>query len=240
MICFLCVFLGFNLGEHLEKVYEHINDKHVDEINTEQVKIAAAKYKGLSYMDGDEDPIGLLEGIPAGIGKDSKQSIDEQISCIKTEVGSNGISTNGLKRLGAMPEKYRDVLRINLGPDLPAKFEPLRLTLEDNAKPYRSPQRRYAQLQRDFITQTVYELEEVGAIYKNPSARWASPALAVPKPGTTKLRFTVDLRGPNVKTLPIESSMPHLESLFQDISGSTCLAKVDLAYGYWQVLLAKE
>ncbi len=107
-------------------------------------------------------------------------------------------------------------------------------------KPYRSPQRRYAPFHRDFIIKTVKELEKVGAIYKNPSALWASPALAVPKPGTNGLRFTVDLRGPNSRTVPIQSAMPHLESKLQDVAGSTCFANIDLAHGYWQVPLAKE
>ena len=91
-----------------------------------------------------------------------------------------------------------------------------------------------------FMAYLERELEAIGAIYKNPSARWASPALAVPKPGSTKLRFTVDLRGPNARTVPIQSAVPHLESNFQNVSGSTCFGKFDAAHGYWQVPLAPE
>ena len=80
----------------------------------------------------------------------------------------------------------------------------------------------------------------MGAVYKNSSARWASPDLAVLKPGSSKYRFTVDLRGPNARTLPIQPAMPHLASKFQDISGSQCFGKFDLAHGYWQVPLAEE
>eukprot|EP00171_Calliarthron_tuberculosum_P014233 IDg14233t1 len=114
------------------------------------------------------------------------------------------------------------------------------ITRADNSKPYRSPQRRYGSIQREFIIQTIRELESVGAIYKNNAARWSSPALAVLKPSSTKLRFTVDLRGPNARTVPIQSAMPHLESHFQDISGSSYFANIDLAHGYWQIPLAKE
>ncbi len=110
----------------------------------------------------------------------------------------------------------------------------------NGSRPYRSPQRRYAPLQREFISQTVKELEAVGAVYKNPAAKWASPALAVPKPGSTSFRFTVDLRGPNSQTVPIQSAMPHLESSLQSTQGSTCFAKVDMAHAYWQLPLAPE
>ena len=34
--------------------------------------------------------------------------------------------------------------------------------------------------------------------------------------------------------------MPHMASKFQDISGSQCFGKFDLAHGYWQVPLAEE
>lgn len=139
-----------------------------------------------------------------------------------------------------MLNEYRDVFRIELGPDPPVDIDPLTITRTDTSKPYRSPQRYYAPQQRDFIIQTIRELEAVVAIYKNSSSRWASPALAVSKPGSTKPRFTVDLHGPNVRAIPIQSEMPRLESNFEDISGSTCLADIDLAHGYWHVPLSLE
>ena len=77
-------------------------------------------------------------------------------------------------------------------------------------------------------------------IYMHFYHRWASPALAVPKPGSSKLRFTVDLRGPNARTVPIQSAMPHLESSFQNVLGSTCFRKFDAAHGYWQLPLAPQ
>lgn len=38
----------------------------------------------------------------------------------------------------------------------------------------------------------------------------------------------------------MQSSMPHLKSIFQDIAGSTCFANLDLAHGYSKVSLAPE
>ena len=105
---------------------------------------------------------------------------------------------------------------------------------------YRSPQRRYASQQREFIVRTIKNLEPLEAICKNQKARWGSPALAVTKLGSSKLRFTVDLRGPNARTVPITSAMSHLDSHLQDIEGSTCFANLDLTHGYWQVPLSKE
>ena len=232
--------IGFNLTEHLYEVHDRINDMELDKIDTERLKMATIKYRGMSYTDVDDDPVGLPEGVSARIGEDAREDIDKALSDIVTEASRNGISDAGRKRLAEMLEEYRDVFRIKLGKDPPAKVEPLVITLVEGAHPYRSRQRTYGKLQRDFIIQTVKELEEAGAIYKNPSSKWASPALAVPKPGSAALRFTVDLRGPNARTVPIQSTMPHLESDFQDIEGSKCFANVDLAHGYWQIPLAEE
>ena len=191
-------------------------------------------------MAADDNLIELPECLAAGIGKDSDEDIDKAFENIKASAKANGLSDEGLQTLSEILKDYRDVFRIKLGSDPPADVPPLAITPQENATPYRSPQRRYGQQAWDFIVNTIRELEAVGAIYKNPSSRWASPALAVPKPGTDKLRFTVDLRGPNARTVPIQSAMPHLESTFQDIVGSTCFANVDLAHGYWQVPLSEE
>lgn len=232
--------MGFNLNDHLERVHHMINDKHVDDLDPQQIKAASIKYKGLSYDDADDDPIDLPDDFSAGIGRDSTASISSAIESMILNAKKEGISDTGARRLTNILEKYRDVFRIKLSSDQPAKVAPLVITLAENSKPYRSPQRRYGTIQRKFIIQTIRELESVGAIYKNNAARWASPALAVPKPGSSRMRFTVDLRGPNARTVPIQSAMPHLESHFQDIAGSSCFANVDLAHGYWQIPLAQD
>ena len=232
--------MGFNLQDHLEQVHHMIDGKHVDELDRSPIKAASLKYNGLSYNDADDDPIQLSEGLSAGIGHDSSESINNAFQNILVNAKKFGISINGAAKLGHLLTKFTDVFRIKLGPDPPAKVAPLVIIRTENARAFRSPQRRYAPTQREFIIRTIRELEAVGAIYKNNSSRWASPALAVPKPGSSKLRFTVDLRGPNSNTIPIQSAMPHLESLMQEIQGSTCFANVDLAHGYWQIPLAEE
>lgn len=232
--------IGFDLTKHLVTVRDDVHDKDINELPKVSSKLATAKYSGMAYQSADDDPIHLPEPLAAGIGEDSNESIEKAFEKIRKDAKANGISNQGMERINRILQEYRHIFRIKLGSDPPAKVEPLKITLSSNARPFRSPQRRYAPQQRVFIINTVKELEKVGAIYKNPKARWASPALAVPKPGSDKLRFTVDLRGPNSRTVPIQSAMPHLESHLQDISGSTCFANIDLAHGYWQVPLAKE
>ena len=104
----------------------------------------------------------------------------------------------------------------------------------------RCTQRRYGPAQRAFIASTIKSLEDVKAVYVNPKARWASPALAVPKPGTEKFGFTVDLRASNRETVPIASAMTDLESMYRSLAGSKCYAKFDMNRAYWQIELDKD
>lgn len=77
--------IGFNLKHHLTQVYRHIDNKDVDEIDTDKVKLFAAKHQILSYMASDEYPIDLPTCLSAGISKDSKKPIDITFKNINSE-----------------------------------------------------------------------------------------------------------------------------------------------------------
>lgn len=136
--------IGFNLIEHLNLMVPHIHDRKVDNIETADLKVAAKKYQGLSYMEADEDPIGLPDSISAGIGNDANESIDNVFQHGKVEAQKKGLSDEGLATLITTLETYPAVFHIKLGPDPPAKVAPVVPNKIDNAIPYRSPQRRYS------------------------------------------------------------------------------------------------
>lgn len=158
----------------------------MDELIDSLAKISKTMYRGLSFLNTDDYRIPLLDTVGAGIGKDSPESIDAAFENIFKQADGNVISA-GSDTLKELIAKHRDVFRINLRPDPPAKVDPLMVTPAENVRPFRCPQRR-----REFLTQTFKELEAVGTVYPNPESKWASPALAVPKPGSNKLRFTVN------------------------------------------------
>ena len=238
--------IGFNLDRHLEKLGEHENPED-DSSESDSVgklalpvKIASVGYSGLSYLSTNDDPIELPENMAAKIGTDSKESIDSAFEGMLQTATKNGVSAKGRKRLEGLLQTYRDIFRIKLGVDEPARVEPLKIECVAGARPFKTPQRRYAPLQTAFINKTIKDLERVGAVRRNPTAKWASPALAVPKPGSSELRFTVDLRGVNARTVPVQSAMPHLESKLQETAGSRVYAKLDAPHSFWQLPLAQS
>jgi hypothetical protein len=73
----------------------------------------------------------------------------------------------------------------------------------------------------------IHELEELGLVYKNTGAEWASPPLILPKPGPGQYRMTVDLRIPNTSMKPTALPMPNLQDELHDFHGSEVFATLD-------------
>lgn len=86
-------------------------------------------------------------------------------------------------------------------------------------------QGKHAPNHKDFIVNSLKQVEKIGAVYKNQNAHWASAALAVSNPGSDKLHFTVDLRGRNKCTFAVASHMPDLESLWRSMGKVEYLRK---------------
>jgi hypothetical protein len=105
---------------------------------------------------------------------------------------------------------------------LPANVKPLVVKLRDGAEPVRLSARKYAPPQLKFMRDKIRELEELGLVYKNTGAEWASPPLILPKPGPDQYRMTVDLRVPNASTKPTAWPMPNLQDELHDLHGSEC------------------
>jgi hypothetical protein len=134
----------------------------------------------------------------------------------------------------------KDVFRLKLGADPPANVKPLVIKLRDGAEPVRMSARKYAPPQLKFMRDKIRELDELGLVYKNTGAEWASPPLILPKPGPDQYRMTVDLRVPNASTKPTAWPMPNIEDQLHDLHGSEVFATLDFCQGYWQIPLHKD
>jgi hypothetical protein len=118
--------------------------------------------------------------------------------------------------------------------------EALVIKLREGAEPVRMSARKYAPPQLKFMRDKIRELEELGLVYKNTGAEWASPPLIHSKPGLDQYRMTVDLRVPNASTKPTAWPMPNLHDELHDLHGSEVFAPLDFCQGYWQIPLHKD
>ena len=79
---------------------------------------------------------------------------------------------------------------------------------------------------------------EIGAIWKSNSP-WASAVVLVRKKDGS-LRFCIDLRKLNARTVKDVYSLPRIEDFLDSLNGSCIFTSIDLKAGYWQVAMDPE
>ena len=82
------------------------------------------------------------------------------------------------------------------------------------------------------------EMLKLGAIRRSCSP-WASAIVLVRKKNG-KLRFCIDLRKLNSKTLKDSYALPRIEQTLESLADSMVFSTLDLNSGYWQVEMAEE
>ena len=78
---------------------------------------------------------------------------------------------------------------------------------------------------------------DIGAIRRSTSP-WASPVVLVRKKDGS-LRFCIDLRKLNNRTIKDAQSLPRIEDSLDCLDGATIFTSLDLQSGYWQVELTE-
>jgi hypothetical protein len=131
----------------------------------------------------------------------------------------------------------RQALRIRLGRDHAAKVEPLKIKLKEGAIPKRMKNSGMNPNARQQMNEQVDQLEDIGLVYRNKSARWVAIARMVPKPGGApgELRMIIDYRYLNSLTEPIQGPMPHLDEEVKKCQGAKYFMSFDFLKGFFQI-----
>ena len=82
------------------------------------------------------------------------------------------------------------------------------------------------------------EMLDLGAI-RHSNSPWASAIVLVRKKDG-KLRFCIDLRKLNNRTMKDSYSLPRIEHVLDQLLGATIFTTLDLKAGYWQVEMVEE
>ncbi|POM74948.1 Hypothetical protein PHPALM_8009 [Phytophthora palmivora] len=187
----------------------------------------------------DEFPVGDEIPLPLG-ATETENSLDQLIERAVT----NGLPVDQVGALRELAAAFPDIWRDGVGPDPPADVEPLRVTVQPDAVPYRSQPRKYAPLQAQIIRDYVKSLVDNGLVEPNNASRWACAVVPVRKPGTRdKFRLTIDYRPINNVTIPIAGGMPSAASLldaFENFKNKKVFGRVDFTRGFWQMPLHED
>ena len=105
-------------------------------------------------------------------------------------------------------------------------------------KPFKERYRRIPPHQFEEVLKHLKEMEDIGAIRRSNSP-WASPVVLVKKKDGS-LRFCIDLRKLNARTIKDAYSLPRIEESLDCLNGAKIFTSLDLKLGYWQVELDDE
>ena len=104
--------------------------------------------------------------------------------------------------------------------------------------PFKESYRRIPPQMYDEVKAHIQEMLDLGAI-RHSNSPWASAIVLVRKKDG-RLRFCIDLRKLNNRTVKDAYSLPRIETLLDTFLGSTIFTTLDLKAGYWQVEMAEE
>ena len=104
--------------------------------------------------------------------------------------------------------------------------------------PFKEAYRRIPPQMYDEVKTHIQEMLNLGAIRPSNSP-WASAIVLVRKKDG-RLRFCIDLRRLNNRTIKDAYSLPKIESILDSLFGAQIFSTLDLKAGYWQVEMAEE
>ena len=104
--------------------------------------------------------------------------------------------------------------------------------------PFKESYRRIPPQMYDEVKAHIQEMLDLGAI-RHSNSPWASAIVLVQKKDG-RLRFCIDLRKLNNRTVKDAYSLQRIETLLDTFLGSTIFTTLDLKAGYWQVEMAEE
>ena len=113
-----------------------------------------------------------------------------------------------------------------------------RIMLETGTKPIRSMPYRQGPAMRTKAEAEIRSMRDADVI-EPATSEWASPIVLVPKKDGS-LRFCVDYRRLNAKTVPDAYPLPRIEDCLDSLGAAEIFMTIDCNAGYWQVPVAPE
>ena len=108
----------------------------------------------------------------------------------------------------------------------------------DNYTPFKERYRHIPPNLFEEVKNHLKEMIQVGAI-RHSNSPWANVVALVRKKDGS-LRFCIDLRRLNARTIKDAYSLPHIDETLDCLGGAIIFTSLDLKSGYWQVEMDEE
>ena len=185
-----------------------------------------------------EDPIKVATSKPEvdrmPLTPEQMKQLFEQI---KLEEGTSHWTEEQHSRVRTVIEKYSFLFAMN-SLDL-GQMDLVKHHIQlDNYTPIKDRYHRIPPHQYEEVRKHLKEMLDIRAIRRSNSP-WASPVVLVCKKDGS-LRFCIDLRKLNARTVKDAYSLPRIEDALDSLNGACIFTSLDLKSGYWQVELDEE
>lgn len=176
---------------------------------------------------------GFVKSTPTSVSVDAV--IDHQTeSCVDSLLATAELVKTALDK-----RKAREALsKFQFAEELPAagrsSAEPFVISLTPGTTPVARRNYPLSHAQEEFAMAQISSWLKNGTIVAS-SSPWASPIVIATHPRTGKLRFCLDYRGLNARTVPDSYVMPRIEQLVRAVQGCVVFSKVDLTQGFNQI-----
>ena len=186
----------------------------------------------LSYrhIDDQDDSFALSEEYSSTL------SLDMALQQMLKRAKDNKMPHNWWLKLCQLVRQYKEIFRVELTQDPPADVTPMDVSIipGKETESWHTYNRKYTQQERKWLKNHIDSLVASGFLRRNPHARYASPALVIPKPGRPgEYRLCVDVKRANSIVASAHWPMPHFEVIKKQLGNSNCYASLDAFKGYW-------
>ena len=154
----------------------------------------------------------------------------------KSDLGVSHLWREDLpQEIEAVLKEFEDIFPKDLPPGLPPirKGHEFKIDLEDDTPPVHRPIYKLSPLELEETRKQIEYMLEHGFIRPSESP-YGAPVLFAPKKDGG-LRFCIDYRWLNKKTVKNRYPLPLPEEMFDRLGGATVFSKIDLKSGYWQM-----
>lgn len=165
------------------------------------------------------------------------ENSDIFVETIGSKINRQNLTENELVRTSEVLNRWKHIFSTSftdIGRTDLVKHE---IKLTDNIS-VKEPYRRIPPGMYEEVRQHLKEMLEAGAIRKSQSSYCSNVVLVKKSDGS--LRFCIDLRNLNNKTIKDAYTLPRVEETIDTLIGSKYFTKLDLRSGYWQVEIKEE
>ena len=167
---------------------------------------------------------------------EKKRSDDEiSLSELGVKVNTTDLDKEKKETISNLLQKWRPLFSI--GPTNLGKTDFIKHHLKDDT-PFKDPYRRIPLALFKEVSEHLKEMLDARAIRESQSPFSSNIVLFRKKDNS--LRFCIDFRKLDSRTLKDAYSLPRTEETIDSLAGSKYFSKLDLRSGYWQVEIKKK